>query len=89
MTDIIGLVGATLIFTWSSLFDGVREIYPKMLKCSMCVGFWVGIFGGIARQKDVVDTFLLGTTVSIVSFITYLILLRLQFQGNVTIKKEG
>lgn len=77
---LLGLIGATIIFTWSTLFEKVRAIYPKFLRCSMCVGFWVGCLGIFLDGKphEVYEAFLNGTTVSLLSFTTYLILTRLQ-----------
>lgn len=78
MTDLLGLIGATIIFTCSSLFERVRAIYPKFLGCALCVGFWVGVGGAVARYKEPIDIFFTGTTVSLLSFTTFLVLVRLQ-----------
>lgn len=86
--DLIGLVGATIIFTWSTLFEKVRNLYQPFqgfFKCSLCIGFWVGILGGVLRKKSFPDIFFTGTTVSLLSFATYLSLLRLQ---GITLKRE-
>lgn len=77
--DFIGLVGATLIFTWSKLFTRVRAIYPTFLECSMCVGFWVGVAGYEARdQRSLYDAFLTGCSISLLSYTTTLLFRRLQ-----------
>ena len=40
------LVGATLIITSSAIFRRVRLLYPSLLRCSQCTGFWVGAAAG-------------------------------------------
>jgi hypothetical protein len=40
------LVGATLIVTSSTLLRPVRRLYPPLLHCSQCSGFWVGALAG-------------------------------------------
>lgn len=46
----LGLLGATIIFTWSPLFARIRAWFPAMLECAMCVGFWVGVFGWLYQH---------------------------------------
>ncbi len=79
--DFIGLVATTIIFVWSSLFEKVRAIYPKMLKCAMCCGFWIGLGGSLIRRglyADRLDHFYTATAVSLLSFATFLILERIE-----------
>ena len=45
MLTISGLACAVVIFVWSPLFARVRLIYPPLLNCAMCIGFWVGLIG--------------------------------------------
>jgi hypothetical protein len=58
--DILALSCATIIFTWGSLFERLRALYPKMLNCPLCCGFWIGLGGHVLRYKMqtvVVDAF--------------------------------
>lgn len=49
---ILACYGMTMILVYSKIFESIREIirsYNKellsyMIKCPMCMGFWVGIF---------------------------------------------
>ena len=76
--DLLGLVGATIIFTWSTLFARIREIYPTFLKCPLCVGFWVGLAGAALRHENFLNAFLTGAGVSLLAFTTHLVLEKLQ-----------
>ena len=78
--DLVALIGVTIIFTWSSLFEIVRRIYPRMLECALCVGFWVGLFGSLARHqfhRGFLDHFFFATTTAVSSFAVSLLLKRL------------
>ena len=78
--DVVGLIGITIIFTWSPLFTRVRRVYPKMLECAMCVGFWVGVFDTILTNLHAPwwAYVLHGGTVSVLAFAASLTLERLQ-----------
>lgn len=54
----IGYVGFTLAITTGEVFDGLREwlggfshpwnplpFFGKLIGCSMCLGFWIGVVG--------------------------------------------
>jgi hypothetical protein len=49
---ILASYGMTMIIVYSKIFEGLRkkinsynnELINYMLKCCMCMGFWVGIF---------------------------------------------
>lgn len=80
---LLGLIGATIIFTWSPLFAKIRSWYPMMLECAMCVGFWVGCGDylrqfGLFRVVDIPEAMVYGAAVSVLSFGTSLVLETLQ-----------
>jgi hypothetical protein len=49
---ILACYGMTMILVYSKIFENIREIIRSynlellsyMIKCPMCMGFWVGIF---------------------------------------------
>ena len=44
---ILAASGLTQILVYGSLFDGVRPVKGKLgdlFRCSMCMGFWSGVF---------------------------------------------
>ncbi len=55
LTFILACYGMTMIVVYSKIFEGVRnnlysfnnELLTYMLKCCMCMGFWVGIINAI------------------------------------------
>ncbi len=52
ITFILACYGMTMILVYSKFFESLRlkissyniELLNYMIKCTMCVGFWVGIF---------------------------------------------
>jgi hypothetical protein len=52
ITFILACYGMTMVLVYSKIFEGLRgkinslnnELLTYMLKCCMCMGFWVGIF---------------------------------------------
>ena len=54
---VLGLASATLIVTESLLFARVRALWPALLGCPLCLGFWVGIGGAAAHGLPVVQAF--------------------------------
>lgn len=79
--DFAGLVAATIIFVWSTLFERVRAFWPLFLKCPMCTGLWIGAVGSILRRgihAPALDHFYSATIVSVLSFFMYLVLHRLE-----------
>jgi len=47
----VGLVGMTLIVTWSHLFRRIRAWCPSFLGCPLCVGTWIGWAGGLIARS--------------------------------------
>jgi len=79
--DLIALVGATIILTWSPLFGFLHRLYPKFFECAMCVGFWIGLMGSFLRRGSLtsfIDHVAIGFVVSLLSFATSLTLERIQ-----------
>ena len=80
--DFAGLVAATIIFVWSTLFERVRGLWPTFFRCPMCTGFWIGLGGSLLRRgprADLwLDHFFTATIVSVAAFVTYLVLHRLE-----------
>ena len=83
--EIVGLIGATLIFTSAYIFDAIRMALARLnnhlgvfAACSMCVGFWVGVLYSYFFRKDLthIEMFLFGCCISILSYATdYMIIL--------------
>lgn len=81
---ILSTAGFTLIITTSYLFKNIREFcikknhfLGKLVKCSQCTGFWVGLIVQsiqILHNNDIFDLNLLlyGFTGSFVSYLAYL-----------------
>lgn len=52
---ILACYGMTMILVYSKIFEDIREkvrslnneLLSYMLKCCMCMGFWVGIFNSL------------------------------------------
>jgi hypothetical protein len=73
--EIAELSSATVIFTWSKLFEGVRAFAPVILECSMCLGFWVGLVGSlvVAWPEDLPHHFLDACAVSVFAYVLTLV----------------
>lgn len=68
----VALVGLTLILVRGTIFERVRQLWPALLTCSRCVGFWVGTLAGAARivslgHGQAIDAILVGCAVSVLS----------------------
>ncbi len=75
--SIAGLVGITIIVTWSSIMARVRRIAPHFLGCALCVGFWVGLFGAAAHRVGWLEIVMSAGAVSVLSMVTRLVIHRL------------
>ncbi len=49
LVDFVGLCGLAIIITKGTLFARLRQLYPPLLTCPLCIGFWVGLTGAILR----------------------------------------
>jgi hypothetical protein len=50
----LGCVGFVLILTCNDALKPVREVWPKLLGCAQCSGFWAGVatfFWFVARKE--------------------------------------
>jgi hypothetical protein len=77
---ILASYGLTQILCYGKILDSVRPTKGKLgelFQCSMCTGFWVGVFlGGIdpftglfSLSTGIVDSLLLGTISSGTSYV--------------------
>jgi hypothetical protein len=81
------LVGATLIVVRSTLFKRVRRVWPALLGCSQCVGFWTGALATFVPELDlphgrapfamVVDALVVGCATSLSALATDCLLCKL------------
>lgn len=80
--EVLGLIGVTIAISRGKILDGLRKwllafehpfnpfrILGKLLSCSMCSGFWVGIAWGDVRGFDFWTCVISGGFVSLVSFV--------------------
>jgi hypothetical protein len=67
---ILACYGMTMILVYGSIFNNIRPkngFFGKLFKCTMCMGFWVGIFINICMyilNKDVFDSIIFGSFLS-------------------------
>lgn len=79
---LFALVGTTLIVVDSTLFRPIQKLWPALLKCAQCAGFWIGAAGGASGLLDVghgrvVNAFIVGTGTSFLSLLAYAVLVNL------------
>ena len=83
--EFVGLVGLTLALASGKVLDPLRNYLKRfthpwnpgpwlaeLLSCSMCTGFWVGFFYGLAQGDHVLGCVLLGGIVSLLSMLGYI-----------------
>jgi len=78
----VALVGLTLILVRSVLFERLRGLWPALLECAQCSGFWVGAAAGasgvaVLGHGRAIDTILAGTATSFLSLLADGVLLKL------------
>jgi hypothetical protein len=73
LAEYAGLACATVIFVWSPLFARGRALWPELLPCAMCVGFWVGLVGSVAIEGTRGRPFLDACLVSVSAWLLYLL----------------
>lgn len=86
-TLFLALVGTTIIVTRSTLFRPLQTFYPMFFACSMCVGFWVGVFAvlsGIVTPESpgLRGLFVVGTATSFLSLLSDAVLIKLLGDPN-------
>lgn len=70
----LSTIGATIIITQSYAFKWLRKLVNnKFIKCSLCVGFWVGLILYSIKYTICFDSVLYGLIGSISSYTYYLI----------------
>jgi hypothetical protein len=45
--NVVGCICLTVLFIKGSIFAPVRRLWPKLLTCPLCVGFWIGLVGSL------------------------------------------
>lgn len=76
------VIGATLIMVRSTVMARVRNIWPEMLGCAQCIGFWIGVTAGalglvVAGHGRIVDAIIVGCANSFLSLLANAVLIRL------------
>lgn len=76
------LVGATLIVVRGTIFRPARRVWPALLGCSQCTGFWVGAAAGAGAvvplgQGRALDAALVGCATSFLAMAADAVLLKL------------
>lgn len=93
MNIILGLiasVGLTFIILQGRIFKEVRlllskvQIFKELLSCSMCTGFWTGIFNAIIIGLNLPQIFLFGLASS---FLSYFFFSLFEYLDEVIFKK--
>jgi len=85
MNDVLllsALIGATLIVVRGTIMRRVRAVWPALLGCSQCSGFWVGVIAGASGivsvgRGRVVDAIVVGAATSFLALVADAILLKL------------
>jgi len=79
----LGAVGATIIFVVSKAAAPVRNLWPDLLSCALCSGFWIGLGVGTVEYAELSfwtwggHAVLYGCSVSVVSYTLYAVLYKL------------
>jgi len=78
----VALVGATLILVRGRLLAPVRALWPSLLGCAQCAGFWVGAVAGAVGLTELgpgrfMGALLGGCAVSVLGLLTDAVLLKL------------
>ena len=81
MIAIIGCIGITHIIVLSSIFEPIRNFLSqnipplgKLISCTMCTGFWVGVFFGGYFGFSALQIILFGGAISFLSYFCYLVI---------------
>lgn len=84
LAQLFALSGVTIIVVRGEVFAWLRKLWPALLGCAMCTGFWVGTLGAIALGvipwrlgESLVDLVLAGATVALASLLVDAVLLKL------------
>lgn len=87
------LIGLTLFVVRSSLFAPLRNLFPPLLACAQCSGFWIGFSAGasgtakIIAENTMINALSVGFAVSFLSLLADGILL--QLLGDPSERNDG
>lgn len=88
--NLVAAVGVTLILTMSRIAAPVRAVFTRAYRvpfpkaehipvdCSQCMGVWCGWAVGFLVQATPTETFLLGPATSVLAYLTYTLIDRLE-----------
>ena len=48
LSEIVFLVAIAHVWARGSLFSRARQLWPALLDCPLCSGFWIGVLGHLA-----------------------------------------
>lgn len=74
------LIGTTLLIVRSTIFAPVRRLWPALLGCAQCCGFWVGIGASWLIPTGhawLLNTVIVGAATSFLSLLADAVLLTL------------
>jgi hypothetical protein len=79
---VCALVGTTLLIVRSTIFAPIRKLWPALLGCAQCSGFWVGVAAGASSVVStghgrLMDAIIVGAATSFLSLLADAVLLRL------------
>ena len=77
---ISALVGATLLMVRGTVFAPMRRLWPALLECAQCSGFWVGVAASsvvTTGHGRVLGALIVGAATSFLSLLVDAVLLRL------------
>jgi len=96
--EIVGLIGATLIFTSGYIFDELRGIAAKInrhfgifVACSMCIGFWAGFLycWKFREELPLIDKILFSCSISVLAYITDVIVIFIERATGALLQKTA
>jgi hypothetical protein len=76
------LIGTTLIVVRSALFRPIRKLWPALLSCSRCTGFWVGVAAGASGLVETghgrpIDAYIVGAATSFLALLADAVFIQL------------
>lgn len=96
---ILGLIGIVLILTKSYIFEYFRDLVELknkhlgvFVRCSMCVGFWIGLFYSLLKNQftiNYIDHLLYAAMISLLSYVVDVILTFLEIKTNVLLFQKN
>ena len=75
--EILALTCVTIVFTRGTIFKRVRGVWPVLLGCPLCTGFWIGFGGAFFVGSHALQAFFAGAVTSVCSLILHLVIDRL------------